>query len=255
MSTQMAESQFKLNHPPIVEAVLDFDCDMPPGFNLDALEEIARSTFRAQYPKFQPQFFEQHRFETKQNEPSKHFATRILQAFHFFHTDLKQLVQIRTQGFSFNRLPPYTILDDYLPEIRRTWELFIQIASPVQIRAIRLRCVNRILLPITEGQVELAEYFQVSPKLPDKDKLQFASFLNQHSAIERGTGFHVDIVLASQPPEQAHLPVVLDIAVANSKSTKPDDWDSIFGQIQPLRALQVRLFRNTLTDKCLNLFS
>lgn len=254
MSTGITESQFKLTKPPIVEAVLDIDCDMPPGFSLADLETRARDTFRAQYPKFRPQFIEQHQIAAKPNEPSKHSVTRTLQAFHFMHDDQKQLVQVRAQGFSFNRLAPYTILDDYLPEIQRTWKLFSQIASPVQVRAVRLRCINRILLPLSEGHVELADYLQVGPRLPDKDNLQFASFLNHHSAVERITGYHVDIVLASQPPEQASLPVILDITVASLKPSKPEDWSAILAQIQPLRDLQVRLFRNTLTKKCLSLF-
>ena len=255
MSEEKPAEQFKLRNPPIVEAVYEIDCDLPPGLDLSKLETTARDTFRPGYPQFQPQYIEQHKFETKANEPSVHTATRTLQAFRFFNDDMKQLVQLRSQGYSFNRLPPYTILEDYLPEIQRTWELFVEICSPIQIRAIRVRCVNRILLPFVEGHVELAEYFQVSPRLPDNMSLQFTSFLNQHSAVESETGYQVGIVLASQPVEKDNLPVILDISVANSAPVSPEDWASISTQLQSLRALQVRLFRNTLTETCLSLFS
>ena len=69
---------------------------------------------------------------------------RGIQALQFLHADEKQLVQVRAQGFSFNRLAPYTSLDDYLPEIERTWHLFVGLASPVQIRVVQLRYINRI---------------------------------------------------------------------------------------------------------------
>lgn len=143
---------------------------------------------QAQYPKFRIQFLEQHRIESKADQPAKHSAKRAIQALQFLHDNEKQLVQARAQGFSFNRLAPYTSLDDYLPELHRTWGLFVGIASPIQIRVVRLRYINRILLPLTDGRVDLDHYFKVSPRLPDENKLQFAGFLNQHSAVEVDTG-------------------------------------------------------------------
>lgn len=250
----MIEPELKLAKAPIVEAVIDIDCDMPPGFDLAALEGPAHEAFRAQYPKFRNQFLEQHRIESKADEPAKHSAKRALQALQFLHDDEKQLVQVRTQGFSFNRLAPYTTLDDYLPEIHRTWEIFVGIASPVQIRVVRLRYINRILLPFTGERVELADYFKVSPKLPDEDKLQFAGFINQHTAVEVDTGHQVNIVLASQPPENEKLSIIFDICVASAGAAEAEDWTWILAEIQSLRGLKNRIFRNTLSETCLNLF-
>ena len=73
-----------------------------------------------------------------------------VQALQFLQDDERQLVQVRVQGFSFNRLAPYTSLDDYLPEIKRTWGLYVDLVKPVQVRQIRVRYINRILLPMTE---------------------------------------------------------------------------------------------------------
>lgn len=250
----MSEPELKLAKAPIVEAVIDIDCDMPPGFDLAALEGPAREVFLAHYPKFRSQFLEQHRIESKLDEPAKHTAKRAIQALQFLHDDEKQLVQVRAQGFSFNRLAPYTGLDDYLSEIQRTWELFIGIASPIQIRVIRLRYINRILLPFTGGRVDLDEYFKVSPRLPDEDRLQFAGFVNQHTAVEVDTGHQVNIVLASQPPEDEKLSIIFDICVASAGAGEPKDWTWILNEIQSLRGLKNRIFRKTLTKKCLNLF-
>lgn len=90
---------------------------------------------------------------------------RAIQALQFLQDDEKQLVQVRAQGFSFNRLASYTTLDDYLAEIQSVWELFTGLASPVQIRTIRLRYINRILLPLTNGSVELEDYFEIGSSL------------------------------------------------------------------------------------------
>jgi len=250
----MSESELHLAKAPIVEAVVDIDCDMPPAFDLTALEGKACEKYRSEYPKFRAQFLEQHSFESKSHEPAKHSARRTIQAFQFQHDDEKQLVQIRAQGFSFNRLAPYTSLDGYLSEIQRAWKLFVEIAMPVQFRTVRLRYINRILLPMTGGRIALDKYIQVCPRLPDEDTMEFASFLNQHVAVEIGTGYQVNSVLTAQRSQSEKLPIIFDNCVVAAEPGDPQDWDSILSKIQSLRDLKNRIFRNTLTDTCMNLF-
>jgi uncharacterized protein (TIGR04255 family) len=249
----MSKTELKLSKAPIVEAVLDIDCDMPPGFDLIAIEGPAREAFRSQYPKFRNQFLEELHIESKVDE-LKHSSRRAIQSLQFLQDDEKQLVQLRRQGFSFNRLAPYTSLDDYLSEMHRTWESFISVASPVKIRALRLRYINRILLPFASELMDLEHYLKVGPRLPDEQRLRFAGFLNQHTAVEVDTGYQVNIVLASQVPEKETLPIIFDICVADAKAAEPNDWNWISSEIQSLRNLKNRIFINTLTEKCLNLF-
>ena len=254
IGTSMSAPNLKLLHPPIVEAVLDVDCDMSPAFDLAALEKASREAFQDQYPKFRTQFLEEHPIEQKADQPTQVSAQRRLQAFQFLQEDEKQLVQVRMQGFSFNRLAPYTSLDDYLPEIERAWGLFASIASPVQIRVVRLRYINRILLPLTNGRVELEDYLKIGPRLPDEDRLRLVGFLNQYAAVEVDTGHQVNIVLTSQPPENDKVPIIFDISVASAETADPEDWAWLFAKTQSLRHLKNRIFRNTLTEPCLNLF-
>ena len=177
-----------------------------------------------------------------------------LAAFQFLQTDEKQLVQVRTQGFSFNRLAPYTGFDEMLAEVERTWRLYVKIASPVQVRVIRLRYINRILLPLTDGRVDLDEYLKVGPKLPDEERLAFGGFLNQQVATEKGTGHQAVTVLTTQPVEGDKLPLIFDNSVTASEPREPTDWPSILQNIQSLRDLKNHIFERTLTAKCLNLF-
>lgn len=141
----MSERDSKLANPPIIEAVLDLDCDMPPSQDIAALETPARESFRDHYPTFRTQLLQGFRIEQPPDAEPRLSAQRGIQAFQFLQEDEKQLVQVRAHGFSFNRLAPYTSLGDYLPEIERTWRLFVGFVSPVQVRLIRLRYINRIL--------------------------------------------------------------------------------------------------------------
>ncbi len=250
----MQQNHFKLTAAPIVEAVVDIECDMPPKFDLSALEAAARDAYREQYPLFQTQFLEEHQIQQRPDGPPLHSLKRGIQAFQFRQEDKRQIVQLRTQGFSFNRLKPYTILDDYLDEIERTWRLFVGLTKPVQVRAIRLRYINRILLPLQDDVLEFKDFIRVSPQLPDQSNLTFVGFLNQHSAIEAGTGNQANIVLTTQEPEKDKLPIIFDISVNHLKVGEVENWRWILDNILSLRSLKNRIFKNTLTEKCLNLF-
>jgi uncharacterized protein (TIGR04255 family) len=252
--TAMNTSNFKLLHPPIVEAVLDVDCDMLPAFDLASLEKATREAFADQYPKFRMQYLQEHQIEQKAGQPIQFSALRSLQALQCLQEDERQLVQVRMQGFSFNRLTPYTSLDDYLPEIKRTWGLFVRIASPIQIRTVRLRYINRILLPLANGRVDLDEYLKIGPRLPEEAHLRLASFLNQYTVTEADTGHLVNVILTSQPPENNRLPIIFDIGVVSAETAEPENWAWLLTKTQSLRHLKNRIFRKTLTEQCLKLF-
>jgi len=251
----MSEPQI-LARPPIVEAVVDIDCDMPPGQDLAELEAPGRDAFCDRYPTFRTRFLREGQIELHRGEAAPKVSAKVgIQALQFLQDDEKQLVQLRMQGFSFNRLAPYSTLDDYLPEIERTWRLFVNLASPIQIRAVRLRYINRIELPLTEGRVELGDYLgKVSPQLPGDTGLTFAGFLDQHAAIEKDTFNSVNIILATQPEQNNALPIIFDITAVGPGAAEPTNWTGILSRIQSLRSLKNRIFRNTLTDRCLKLF-
>jgi uncharacterized protein (TIGR04255 family) len=250
----MNDTEFKFLKAPIIEAVLDIDCDMPPGFDVAALEKPAFVHLKPEYPKARTQFIQTQKFEIASDQAPRVSVQRAIQGMHFLHQDEKQLVQFRTQGFSFNRLAPYTSLDDYLPEIQRTWKLFVEIAIPAQIRAVRLRYINRILLPMPDDKLQLEDYLKVGPRLPDEQKLTFTGFLNQHTAVESETGHQVNIVLTTQMPEKNLLPLIFDITVESLSTAEVENWAWLLAKIQALRGLKNRVFRNTLTERCLNLF-
>lgn len=241
-----------LSRPPIVEAVIDIDCDMPPNQKLESLLDEAKRRYRQDYPKIQPRF--QHQVTVKVGEADPPSASQRIHAYLFSTDDGKQLVQVRSDGFSFNRLAPYTHLDDYLLQIESGWKTFIEVASPVRVNAIKLRYINRLLLPIVEGKVNLEEYLKQDPRLPGDDRLALVSFLNQHVAVERATGHEARIILASQNPEGEGFPIILDIAVSCKVQTEPAEWAAILSLIQVLRRLKNDVFFDTVTEKCLALF-
>lgn len=255
MFLEMSDTKLKLANAPIIEAILDVDCDMPPGQQIALLEKTARNAFRPEYSKFRTAFIQTHQIEAKADQPPQMSVQHAIQAFQFLSEDEKQIVQLRTQGFSFNRLSPYTSFDDYLPQIEKAWRLFISVASPIQIRSVRLRYINRILLPLAKNKhIELSHYLKIGPRLPDEERFTLVGFLDQQTAVETGTGNRVNIILTGQPAENDSAPIIFDIATESVIKAEPKSWDLLLAQIVSLRALKNHIFKNTLTEQCLNLF-
>lgn len=250
----MNAATLKLRNAPIVEAVLDVDCNFRSDFNLAGMEEAARERFRDQYPKVRKQFLQELKVEGDAEALSALSARRAVQALQLLQEDEKQLIQVRVQGFSFNRLAPYSTLDDYLPEIERTWRLYVELTAPMETRVVRLRYINRMLLPMEAGDVVLEDYLKISPRVADARTLKLTGFLIQQSAVEIGTEHEINLVLTAQRPENEKLPVILDITVANPLRGEPENWPAVRQAIDSLRRLKNRLFRRTLKDKCLKLF-
>lgn len=250
----MSAQPLHLQKAPIIEVILDIDCDLPTGFQLEAIEAEVRAALGDAYPDLRQQLVQEHKI-SRQGEAPPEFSVRSgLQALQCVSSDGKQIVQFRANGFSFNRLAPYSRLDDYLPEIQRTWEVFLRIAKPVLVRKIGFRTINKIPLPLQEGKVRLEDYIRTSPRLPDEESLAFVGFLNHHVASELATQNKVNIVLTTTEAEAAHLPLILDIDAFRLAEIDPGSWQSIFEVLTSLRDLKNRVFRLSLTDKCLSQF-
>lgn len=243
-----------LARPPIVEFVVDLDCDLPPGAEVVALEESARGSFGASYPKVVPIHHQQFAVVSTPEEPAKATLSQTIIGFRLFTTDERQLVQVRSAGFSFNRLSPYSSMDDYLPEIERCWYLYCSIARPVYVRAIRMRCLNRLPLPLEGGRVTLSQYIGASPVSAEDYPLELSGFACQYIMKEPSTGHQAALLIHSELAANDIVPVILDISVAAQGDVPPTDWSSLREKLQALRALRNQIFRRTVTEKCLQLF-
>jgi uncharacterized protein (TIGR04255 family) len=252
----MNDSFPELKNAPIVEAVLDINCAMPPAFKLADIKAQAHQAFTSDYPQVRMQHIHKRLIEQNEKKSVEISAQHALQAMQFLKADEKQLVQVRRDGFSFNRLTPYTRLNDYLPEMERTWLQFIEIAKPVQIQAIKLRYINRISLEAKDGSVELDDYFKVGPKLPDEENLAFRGFLMQSLVAEKNTDNMAQIVLAteSEKYETDVLSFIFDIGTSRKTALEVEDWQGILDAIVSLRQLKNSIFFNTLTSRCLEQF-
>lgn len=241
---------------PIVEAVVDIDCELAPGMDITSLRDAAGDALRERYPKFRKQLIQEHQFSQKADAPPELKMRQGVGAMQFLSDDERQLVQFRPNGFSFNRLTPYRSLDDYFPEIEAGWNLYLKLAKPVRVRKLGMRMINRILLPMVDGQVQLSEFLTVYPKLPETGStLNFAGFLDQHKAIDVKSGNQVTIIKTIEVTQGNKLPLILDIEAFYPCKEYPQDWEVLRERLNSLRSLKNQIFRNSITQQCQNHFS
>jgi uncharacterized protein (TIGR04255 family) len=104
--------------------------------------------------------------------------------------------------------------------------------------------------------LDFGHFLTVTPRLPDTGSpLGFLGFLDQQMALDSDTGNRANIIKTTELPQGDQLPLILDIDVFHSSETPPADWQAIRDRLDSLRGLKNRIFRNTLTPQCLNLFS
>ncbi|MBX3112541.1 MAG: TIGR04255 family protein [Fimbriimonadaceae bacterium] len=245
----MTTKPIKLARAPIVEAVVDFNCELDPDFSLASVQGEALRTFSASYPTEERQWVQEFRVQ-KDPDGTSHSSSAALNALQYRSHDGKQIVQVRRQGFAFNRLAPYESLDAYLPEMKSRWEDYQSMINVVIVRQVALRYINHIVLPITGDTWETSDYFKVSSSNVWGDTVLITDFLSRYAGSSSKYQARCQVSLAPLTPQG----VVLDIGVVSDVSLEPTQWPQLLETIQTLRSFKNELFMGAMTDKCLQLF-
>lgn len=115
------------------------------------------------------------RFEVVGGQP-KEARTRDLgfQGIWLKTEDQETVAQFRVDGFTFNRLKPYTRWEQILPEALRLWGVYVEVANPQSVTRVALRYINHIKLP--SPGTELGDYIVTGPRLPPSVPQILSSF-------------------------------------------------------------------------------
>jgi uncharacterized protein (TIGR04255 family) len=248
-----------LKNAPIIEAVIEFHCELPPGQDRSGWEMAFKQRFGTEYPQCHAQHLQEVQLQMGAggDVPAAKAVRNGVNGFRFLSVDGKQLVQCLGDGFFFNRLAPYTSFDDYLPEALRCWALYREVAQPVIVRHVCLRYINRLLLPLVEGKLSLGTYLKNPPVLSTPsagETFSFVEFVHRHQMAALESKTLVSVVLASQPLEDDKFPLVFEIAAMQSIDFNPSDHAAFEVALQSLRSLKNNVFKNSLTPECLTLF-
>jgi uncharacterized protein (TIGR04255 family) len=245
-----------LENPPITEALVDFRVKANPKFRVKTIAEL-KDGLREQFPEV----MEQRGFEAvvsvgEDKRPAPSAKDLGIRGYYFKSADGRNIIQFRIDGFTYNRLKPYTSWDEIFPFALKFWELYTQTASPVDITRLALRYINHIELPGAPERFE--EIMTAPPRIPGELPQDVSRFLTRVTVheVSAGVSAHVTQALERRPNKQSPA-LILDIDAFHQCALEAGDENSsakireIFGA---LRDFKNKIFFASLTEETIRGF-
>lgn len=238
-----------LRHAPITEAIFDFRVKPRPGFNPELFEALAPS-LKDRFPEFDRRKAGQVTFELSPTGPRPAEVKDLgMRGVFFRSSDGKLIAQFRVDGFTLNRLAPYTSWEDLFPIASDLWRRYSDTATPELVTRLAVRYINHIDLP--EDLVRFDQFLRAAPPIPPELPQEMSAFLTR-TTIHHGQAScaaHVTQLLQRRAPLSG-LGLVLDIDAYSEVSTSPSDG-LIIERFGGLRDYKNKIFFSYLTDRLL----
>jgi uncharacterized protein (TIGR04255 family) len=247
-----------LRNAPITEAVIDFRVSPSKDLLPDRLRE-ARELLKGDYPRASEPRHYQASLHVSAKEPEKAESTTRELGFRgvWLRTeDQQSIAQFRVDGFTFNRLRPYTRWEEILPEALRLWNIYLRLASPRSITRLALRYINHMSLPGSGPRFELEEYITIAPRLPQLVPDLFSSFTTRILLAYPERRMHANVALSTEvalgPP--ARFSLLFDIDAFSGDEMETTSVATIQERLAGLRDYKNGIFFGSLTEKLVETF-
>lgn len=241
------------NNPPIVEAILDIKTTLPPDIFLSHLQEF-QEFVKTDYPvKKERRSFEGGVQFKSGSAPEFKASPEKVDGFLFHADDGKGIVQVRLDGFTFNKLRPYSNWEKFNGEAKRLWAQYVKIAKPSSVSRIALRYINRIELPLPFS--DFKEYILTAPEVAKGIPQGLAGFFVRLAIPNEEIGATAIVIETMEPikPDTNKLPLIFDLDVFKNISMPPDT-EKIWVILNQLREYKNQVFDKSITDKTKGLF-
>ena len=167
----------------------------------------------------------------------------------------KEIAQFRRDGFTFNRLHPYTKWDDLIVKTKNLWPLYKKIANPEAVTRLAVRYINNLKLPLPFG--DFSEYLCVPPNIPEGLPQGVNNFLDRITIYDSAQDISANITQSlergSQSSKNNHIVIILDIDVYKQGDFSMDSQE-IWDRFEKFRKIKNEIFFKYITEKTARLF-
>jgi len=240
-----------LKNAPITEAIIDFRVQARPDFHAENFAAL-KASIGTRFPNVVERRGFEATFGMVKGKGQPPAVKELgLQGYFFKSEDGKTIAQFRVDGFTFNRLQPYTTWAELFPQAIDLWQLYSETAKPVIATRLALRYINR--LPLPSGRIEFETYLRTAPVVPPELPQNVSAFLTRitiHDAAQ--VSAHISQALEWDPQTQRPS-VILDIDAFKEGEFAPSD-QAITDTFETLHSLKNNIFFNSVTDECLRQF-
>lgn len=166
----------------------------------------------------------------------------------FRSIDETKVVQFRSDGFTFNRLRPYTNWEQVRDEALPLWAMYLERLQPAAIKRIAVRYINEMSFPTQD----LDRYLDVPPRIPASLDYRIAGHFSQ-ALIEARPPISARLAQALEPAVSEAVTVLLDIDVYRTDEHDVGD-DRLRERLDELRDVKNRLFFSSITEEAATLW-
>ena len=244
--TSMKKKYPTLINAPINEAVLDIRTQLPKDITLKDLVPFYEGV-KTRFPNKRERVSFQGGFQLVDGKPVTMSPSGGPDGYLFESLSEKKIVQVRLDGFTFNKLKPYENWKNFHTEARELWNLYRTITNPEKIIRLALRYINRIEipLPIKDFKDYILTVPEVAPTLPQGLSHYFMRLLIPNEKI-KATATVTETMEMTNSGQT--LAMIFDIDVWKEADYLPDSTNH-WRDFQKLRAFKNQIFFESITNK------
>jgi uncharacterized protein (TIGR04255 family) len=240
-----------LRRDPIQEAVIDFRAGGATTLSDAAAAASVVSALSDRFPKHE----ERRKFETRIELKSGKFVTEN-QDEGFFGVflssqDDQTVAQFRRDGFTLNRLKPYTGWATLLPLVLDLWDAYVSVAHPDHVARVALRYINRLDLSLEAGK-DFSSYLRSAPEIPPELPQEVAGFQTRVTIVQPD-GSMANIIQTLEQSSTERMVILLDID-AYRNGPMPVGREAIRPILESLREFKNRVFFESVTETTLRFY-
>ena len=239
-----------LDNAPITEAIVDFRVGAKPGLDVSVFD-LLKEELSEQYPKVK----EIRILEAQLPVGSAEIVTPLIKrheaiGLRFGTSDGLDIVQFRLDGFTFNRLKPYTSWDQIFPTVMKLWSRYVTLANPSSVTRLALRYINRIELPA--GIAGYDDFMTSPPPLHNAPPQRLVSFLTRvtiHDEEQKLDAHITQALETHQVENKKNWLLDIDAFRVFSERGVAVGSDEIRTTFEALRSFKNRIFFDSCTDE------
>lgn len=245
-----------LPQAPITEALVDIRVKADPAFRTESFEKVKQELKDSHPVATAQRGLEASISMAPGGQPMPATRDLGLRGYLFKSSDGLEIVQFRVDGFTFNRLKPYTSWDDIYPKAMRYWSVYQDVARPEDVTRLALRYINR--LPLPKDNVDFDDLMLAPPPVPRTLPQSISKFLTRVTIHDEDADVAAHITQALEPDaDRNHWNLLLDIdAYVDTEipgigtSTEP----AVTSWFRKLHTFKNRIFFESVTDEALEAF-
>ena len=224
----------KYKHAPITEALWEVNVE-PSVSNIKEIN-FEQINVQKQFPLMEEKFF----FDKKNVFRSD--SNKYVDGYLYKSEDKSEIIQYRLDGYTFNKLKPYSKWEVLFPVFEKYWQKYKDFVKPKKIKKIAVRYIN--VIPIIEEYKKLEDYFVNPIGLPEtlcnKDILHLFS----KYVIKLEDAFNAIVI-----KNISNNSLILDIEVFKELNIDLNKDYNFINDFEKMRVFKNNIFEESLTNK------